>query len=157
MSDILYEFMSDWENTKYDIPIFIIDNQYYDAPTDLKDYIHAALFIFWSYRKKILSKELEKMTKESINKTGKLSSSTLLEILKFISPIKKIEADCFNENARDFVVDYVANPGFPYSYKDDIRNILPNLNSYSEISENNYEKILSILDNRYAMYSNASE
>jgi len=115
------------------------------------------LVFYWSYKNDLLIKNISNLVKKV--DTSLLNHEVLLYIMD-ITIGKELIYNIYNEDSKEFVVDYVAfTSQWHYQYHKDIEEIYPKIKSFAEIpqSEEEYEKIFTLLDKRFAEYYNIEE
>lgn len=149
--DILGEFLKECDGMEYTIPLAVLEK---DIDTDYPyDGIEIALFVYWSSEKNLLIEQVQKVIALFKDALIPLKHETLLEMLRNTIG-NQLLPEHYNDTGINFVIDYVSFTGGKHKFWDDLEELYPDLRNYSDIPETQeeYEKIFSLFDERYTQY-----
>ena len=157
MANLLDELMQEYEDHRYEKAVVgvIEEESEYDERYPYV-FIETPILLYWSYQNKFLT--------EQINTLVSLYETTLIPLThqKLMDMMRGTIGNVFfsehvKKEYRDFLVDYTdIVSGYTVQYQNDLKNLYPKMRTYSEIpqTDEEYNKILSMLDMRYQEYSN---
>ncbi len=157
MSDILEDFMEDWENVKYAIPLGILDEDI--DPEFPYAGLETTLFLFWSMQKGLLTDIVSKQIDSFQQQTPLRNHENSILMMKNTIGLQLLSIH-YRDVGKDFAVDYMSQTGeWKNSFYNDLSTLYPNIRTYCEIPESNeeYTKVETFLDKRLAEYQEEYE